>query len=126
MVLGAELPDRVGVAVRGDADHMHVGVDVDSRRVFGLTVTLSPGDGGGDFGDGEAISPATSWPRLASWAFLAFFGSSFGTTMDGLRLAGAGDGNNKAPRAKRGIGDVCSLPNGINTTPGQPGMASRQ
>jgi hypothetical protein len=25
------------------------------------------------------------------------------------------------PRAKRGIGDVGSLPNGINTTPGKPG-----
>ena len=32
----------------------------------------------------------------------------------------------QAPRAKRGFVNVCSLPNGINTTPGKPGMASHQ
>jgi hypothetical protein len=30
---GGELPDRVWLAVGGDADHMHVGMDVDSGRV---------------------------------------------------------------------------------------------
>ena len=32
--VGAELPDRDGFAVRGDADHMHVGMDVNSGRVW--------------------------------------------------------------------------------------------
>ena len=31
--VGAEPADRVGVAVRRDADHMHVGMNVDSGRV---------------------------------------------------------------------------------------------
>ena len=31
--VGAELPDGVGVAVGGDADHMHVGMNIDSGRV---------------------------------------------------------------------------------------------
>jgi hypothetical protein len=43
-----------------------------------------------------------------------------------LRLADADGENNKTPRAKRGIGNVCSLPNGINTMPGKPGMVSHQ
>jgi hypothetical protein len=32
--VGAELPDWVGVAVGGDADHMHVGMNIDSGRVW--------------------------------------------------------------------------------------------
>ena len=32
----------------------------------------------------------------------------------------------KVPRAKRGFVNDCSLPNGINTVPGKPGMASQQ
>jgi hypothetical protein len=31
--VGTELPDRVGIAVRWDADHMHVGMNVDPSRV---------------------------------------------------------------------------------------------
>jgi len=31
--VGAELPDGVCLAVGGDADHMHVGMNVDSGRV---------------------------------------------------------------------------------------------
>jgi hypothetical protein len=31
--VGGELPDRVGVAVGGDADHVHVGMNVDTGRV---------------------------------------------------------------------------------------------
>ena len=48
--VGAELPDRVGVAVGGDADHMHVGMDVDSGRV--RVDDAEPRRRGGD-GDGK-------------------------------------------------------------------------
>ena len=42
-----------------------------------------------------------------------------------VQLVDAG-GETQGDASQRGIGDVGSLPNGINTTPGKPGMASRQ
>ena len=54
-----------------------------------------------------------------------FFGSSFGTTMEvsGWRMRVGKTTGRREPRGDRETG---SLPNGINTTPGKPGMASRQ
>jgi hypothetical protein len=71
---------------------------------------------------------------FGSFGFLGFFGSfgllgssgtSWGTTMD---LSGWEDSvwNDTAARAEGGSGDVTSLPDGINTMAGGPGMASHQ
>ena len=48
--VGAELADWVGVAVGGDADHMHVGMNIDSGRV--RIDDTEPRRRGGD-GDGK-------------------------------------------------------------------------
>src|SRR5208283_2114380 len=108
--VGAELADWVGVTVGGDADHMHVGMHIDSGRV--RVDDMERRRRGGD-GDGKRPL-TTSWAWLASWALR--LGRPW---MSPVR--GCGCRNHKVPRAKRGIGDVGSLPNGINTTPGKPG-----
>ena len=46
--VGAELADRVGVAVGGDADHMHVGMNIDSGRVRVDDIERRRRDGDGD------------------------------------------------------------------------------
>ena len=78
--VGAELADRVGVAIGRDADHVHVGMDVDSGGV-GVD-DMERRRRGGD-GDGMATSDAT-WRASAGFlGLLGFFGSSgIGTTMD--------------------------------------------
>ena len=70
--VGAELADWVGVAVGGDADHMHVGMHIDSGRVRVDDVQRRRRNG-----DGDGKRPRA---RFLGWA--GVLGSSFWTTMD--------------------------------------------
>ena len=74
--IGAELPDWFGVTIGGDADHMHVGMNVDSGRV--RVDELERRRRGRD-GDGSDL--ACESLGLAR-VLRGFFGSWFGTTMD--------------------------------------------
>ena len=70
--VGTELADWVGITVRRDADHMHVGMNVDSGRV-----RIDDIEPAAEAGTGTGNDRSLDLPGLAG-----FFGSWFGTTMD--------------------------------------------
>ena len=96
--VGAELADRVGVAVRWDADHMHVGMDVDSGRV-----RVDVLQRGRRCRDGDGKRPLT---RLAGFGWLSGFGWPLrlvvGDDHECLRLEDAGRERTKC-RVPRGV-----------------------
>ena len=76
--VGAELPNWVGVTVGGDADHMHVGMHIDSGRV-----RVDDLDAAAEAGTGTGSDLSRDFLGLAGFlGLVGFLGSSFGTTMD--------------------------------------------
>ena len=103
--VGAELADRVGVAVRRDADHMHVGMDVDSGRVRVDDMERRRRSGDGDrkrplrrlAGLGRLL-----WAWLASWLcwlLRLFVWDDHGC----LQLDGCGSCKEQECRVPRGV-----------------------
>ena len=77
--VGAELADRVGVTVGGDADHMHVGMHIDSGRVRVDDLRAPPPRRGRGQ---EVTSHVTSRAWLASWAWWASWALRLGRPWD--------------------------------------------
>ena len=76
--VGAELADWVGVTVGGNADHMHVGMHIDSGRV-----RVDDLDAAAEAGTGTGSDLSRDFLGLAGLlGLVGFLGSSFGTTMD--------------------------------------------
>ena len=65
--VGAELADWVGVAVGGDADHMHVGMHIDSGRVRVDDMQRRRRNGDGDGKRPRARLPGPGWRLGLGW-----------------------------------------------------------
>ena len=108
------LADWVGVAVGGDADHMHVRMNIDSGRV-----RVDDIDAAAETGTGTASDLSRDFLCLAAILGLAavlgligFLGCSLVTTMDvsGSRMRVL---KTTRPRAKRVLGTFEVFPTGI-------------
>ena len=82
--VGAELADWVGVAVGGDADHVHVGMHIDSGRVRvdDMQRRRRNGDGDGKRPRRDFLGWAGVLGLVGLLGWAGVLGSSFGTTMD--------------------------------------------
>ena len=108
--VGAELADRVGVAVGGDADHMHVGMHIDSGRVRvdDMQRRRRNGDGDGKRPRADFLGWAGVLGLVGLLGWAGVLGSSFGTTMDvsGSRMRVLKQQGNAQPRGVSGTLEV--------------------
>ena len=101
----AELADWVGVTVGGDADHMHVGMHIDSGRVRVDDLEVPPPR---RTGTGSDLSrDFLGWVGFLG-SLVGFLGFSSGTTMDvsGSRMRGGETTKRRAPRGVSGTLEV--------------------
>jgi len=75
--IGAELPDWFGVTIGGDADHMHVGMNIDSGRV-----RVDEFERRGRGGDGDGERPCMRVVGLGPASCVASSALGLGLTMD--------------------------------------------
>jgi len=103
--VGAEPADRVGVAVGRDADHMHVGMYINSSRVRVDDFQWRRRGGHGDTERPLRLLPGLGWLPDLGWLLRLFVWNDHGMSpVFSWRMRKVK--NNQAPRAKRGIGDV--------------------